>query len=82
MILENITLVWIMLYFNEMHGVGCVISERASVSNVQWKSVIYIFICMYVCIVFSMVRSRACLGITLTQRATNSTFHAGGSSPD
>ena len=30
----------------------------------------------------SSVRSCARLRITLTQRATNSTFHAGGSSPD
>ena len=33
---------------------------------------------MYACIVFSMVRSHVHLRITLTQRATNSTFHAGG----
>ena len=30
----------------------------------------------------SSARSCACLRITLTQHATNSTFHAGGSSPD
>ena len=33
----------------------CLASERneqTSISSVQWKSAIYIFICMYVCIVF------------------------------
>ena len=42
------------------------VSERASISSVQWKSAIYIYLCIF----FSMVRSRAYLRIALTARQT------------
>ena len=45
-------------------GVHLLVSERskqAPTSSVQWTSAIYTCIYLYICIVYSMVCSRACL---------------------
>ena len=52
------------------------ISERASISSVQWKSTIYLYVCMYS--FFYGMFMHASTNEYLDS-ATNCTFHAGGS---
>ena len=51
-----------------------IISERASICSVQWKSVIYIFICMYSFFYGTFTRTST----NNLDSVTNSTFHACG----
>ena len=56
-------------------------SERASISSVKWKSDIYIFVCMYTMYSFFLWYVHARVYDNLDS-VMNSTFHAGGCSPD
>ena len=54
-------------------------SKRATISCVEWKSAdiyIYVYVCMYVCIVF-FNGMFTCVSMNFVDSVTISTFHTG-----